>query len=359
MDSQPLNFQSVGSVLCVEGRKLYRWYKEVLSGFTQPQQQEKLHRYDIKEKRKNGDVYTVSVPILKQENMGVEMCVDEKKIGDSMYTILTNRTTGKIALLAETLKINTLAEIMRHFGTEKFAVKSITRDLSESYKWFSKQVFMNAKHVADKFHVLGHLFEASQSIRVYYRQKFLSEKREKYEEHKKKEFERAGQCMNQKKPFKPKEFDYKEPRYSNGETPRELLARSRYLLYKYPHQWTTSQSERAEILFEQYPEIKKVYDLSCDFRNWFSKKNIAKDKDFLTSELYKWYSEVDQTGIEEILNFKSLVERNQTDIMNYFDEGETNALAEAINSKIQQFIQTNKGVKDKDFFFFRLKNYYT
>ena len=40
--------------------------------------------------------------------------------------------------------------------------------------------------------------------------------------------------------------------------------------------------------------------------------------------------------------------------MNYFIKGKTNAKAEAINSKIQRSIAANYGVRDRDFFMYRL-----
>jgi transposase len=358
LDSQPLNFQSVGIILCIEGKKLYRWYKEVLSGFLDTEQQVLLHKYDTKEKDKDKKEHPVQVPILKVENLGAKMCIDEKHIGDHMYTILSNRESGKIAMVACTLKVATLTKILENFGDKKFEVKSISRDLSESFNWVCRQSFMNATHVADKFHVLCHLFDASQDMRVFHRQKVLSQRRILFDEFQKKEFERAGQCMKDRKKFIPQEFLFKEPRLANGETLRELLARSRYLLYKFQNQWTQKQQERAEVLFEKYPDLKVAYDLSGVFRNWYSKLNIGEDKNLLLSELHRWYRLVEKTGIEELLNFKSLVERNQSYIMNYFNIGESNAMAEGINSRIQQFIHPNKGVRDKDFFFFRLAKFY-
>jgi len=45
--------------------------------------------------------------------------------------------------------------------------------------------------------------------------------------------------------------------------------------------------------------------------------------------------------------------------MNYFKTGKTNAKVEAMNSKIQRFITANYGVRDKDFFMYRLALYYS
>ena len=44
---------------------------------------------------------------------------------------------------------------------------------------------------------------------------------------------------------------------TNGDTLKQLLARSRYLLYKNKSKWSQNQIQRANLLFELYPDIKK------------------------------------------------------------------------------------------------------
>lgn len=81
----------------------------------------------------------------------------------------------------------------------------------------------------------------------------------------------------------------------------------------------------------------------------------------MSSKLNKWYENVEKTDISDIsdisemLNFQNMVETNEQYIINYFIDGETNALAEGLNSKIQRFITSNNGNRDKVFFFFSLK----
>jgi transposase len=60
-----------------------------------------------------------------------------------------------------------------------------------------------------------------------------------------------------------------------------------------------------------------------------------------------------------MLNFKAMVESNEQVITNYFNRGDTNAIAENINGKIKKFISSNQGTRDRDFFFYRLALYYT
>ena len=49
---------------------------------------------------------------------------------------------------------------------------------------------------------------------------------------------------------------------SNGDTRKQLLARSRHLLYKSHNNWTSDQQDRAKLLFELYPEIEIAYKLT-------------------------------------------------------------------------------------------------
>ena len=66
----------------------------------------------------------------------------------------------------------------------------------------------------------------------------------------------------------------------------QILARSRYLLYKAPNNWTTKQYNRSKILFDQYPDIKKAYELVQGLRNIF---NTAKSMETAYTKLAHWY----------------------------------------------------------------------
>lgn len=298
----------------------------------------------------------IDVPILKPENIGEHMAVDEKYIHGEFYTLLTNGQTGKIALMASTTKNAMLSQAMRKFGDKLFTVKVLTRDLATNYDWFGRENFMNAAQVADKFHVLKHAFEALQDLRIYYRQKLLTQRREAYEAYKIK-----------KKSSPEVNFEYTETKLSNKETHRQLLARSQYLLYKKRNDWSDSQAQRAKLLFKHYPDIEVAYDLICQFRAWYSVDHlISQDKDktskatalkLINHNLDQWMQQVSLSDISEIQNFKSLVERNRGPIINYFLTATTNAIAEANNNIIQTFVRANRGTRNLNFFYFRLSQF--
>jgi transposase len=146
---------------------------------------------------------------------------------------------------------------------------------------------------------------------------------------------------------------------SNGETVLESLAHSRYLLFKYSDEWSASQERRANALFLKFPEIKKVYERSCEFRNWMKRDNVGKCMRNIKDELRTWMQNVERDNVDEMLNFKSLIERHMLPVLNYFRFGVTNAIAENINSHIQKFVTINQGTRDREFFYFRMKKYFT
>lgn len=288
------------------------------------------------------------------------MSMDDKNIGGIGYIIFRNKLTGKIALMIAATKLKILKKILYFLPSKiSFSVKKITRDMAYGYNWMIREIFPCAVQIADKFHVIKHALDALQDVRVRYRQMLLTARRKAYESHKKEETERRRECTEKNRPYRKEAFEYKEPELRNGETHLELLAKSRYLLFKFPEKWEDYQKERAEILFSEYPEIKTAYDRVCEFRKWMKSDNVGKNTELLKAELNDWYEKTEKDDTEEIMNFKSLAERNLTSILNYFDDGDTNADAEGLNSQIQKFIHMNGGVKDRDFFHFRLMKYFS
>jgi len=357
LDSGPLNITSFGKAILIKGSTIYRWYRDVLSSYAQDGG-ESVHKHDVRT-GSPGNTKIIKVPIFEKANFGEKMAVDEKHIGEDFHTIISNRETGKIAVLCNSIKFTELKQVLLKHSSICKKVKSITRDFSSLYEKLGNEVFRQAIQIGDKFHVIRHLMESHQAIRIRYRQKELEKRRLAFNEFKKSEKLRMQACEHRGEKFTPRKFHYREPRLENGETPLELLARSRYLLFKFQSQWTPKQQARANVLFGLYPEIEQAYYLSCQFRNFMSKKNIGRHYLEIDKQLHQWYQDTEDADINEMLNFKAMVESNEQYIVNYFIHGETNALAEGINSKIQKFISSNQGTRDRDFFFSRLANYFS
>lgn len=306
------------------------------------------------------DGQIIRVPIMKPENMGINMSIDEKHIDKKTYTILANHESGKIALLAQSLKSKIIVSLLSKFEDKCFNVKSLTRDLSATYDWVGRQAFMNAEHIADKFHVLKQAFEALQNLRVTYRQLELQRIKQLQEEHLKNELRIKRQLKEKYNTlYRLKKFSYSPEILDNGETLLQLLARSRYLLFKFEKTWSAEQKQRAKILFEKFPDLKLAYKLIISFRNWYKASNLRKSRKTILQNLNQWYQNVKDANIEHINIFKALVRRHEGVILNYFKDGRTNARAEALNSRIQRFISINHGTRNTDFFLFRMAVYFS
>ncbi|HPT70477.1 MAG TPA: transposase, partial [Syntrophomonas sp.] len=122
-------------------------------------------------------------------------------------------------------------------------VEEITLDLAGNMSLIAKRCFPNATLVIDRFHVQQLATEALQEIRIKHRWEALDAENDAIDD-----------ARKTKVVYTPEVLD-------NGDTIKQLLARSRYLLYKHEQNWTPEQAKRAAILFERYPDIKKAYDL--------------------------------------------------------------------------------------------------
>ncbi|MFA5806456.1 MAG: transposase, partial [Melioribacteraceae bacterium] len=212
-------------------------------------------------------------------------------------------------------------------------IKEITLDLANSMDWTARQIAPNGLHTYNRFHVQQIVTEAVQAIRVNLRWKAIEE-----------ENEAVMKAKELKVEFRPKTF-------SNGDTRKQLLARSRYFLYKPSSRWTKTQKQRAEILFREYPQISEAYHLSMYFRNCYEYKNIK-------YRFQDWIEKVESTSLKEMKVAVQTIKRHIGGILNYFENGATNAAIESFHAKLKLFRQRIRGVVDKSFFFFRIIQYF-
>jgi len=216
-------------------------------------------------------------------------------------------------------------------------VKEITLDMAGNMGLIAKKCFPNAVRVIDRFHVQKLAAEALQEIRIKYRWKAIDQENEDIEEAKK---------INKK---------YESKTLANGDTLKQLLARSRYFLYKTKSKWSVNQAERANILFELYPGILKAYNLTQELRTIFEKTT---DKVIGFAKLAKWHEKVSQSGFKSFNTISRTIMNHYQAILNYFDNRSTNASAESFNAKIKAFRAQFRGVRNVEFFLFRLTNIY-
>ena len=250
----------------MSGKRLQRHYKDHLSDFKQ---------WEDKSHAKQWLIYP--------ENMGPYLSIDETALSKGeLYTIITNkRAKGKKGALVGIFhgtKVGPIIEQLLKIPAKKRSkVKEITLDMANSMKTISSKCFPQAIQVTDRFHVQKLAIEALQDLRIKYRWEALDQENEQIK------LSRAAD-----KEFKPVTF-------SNGDSSKQLLARSRYLLYKSPDKWTPNQKERGRILFNEYPDLKKAYGLVQGLRNIF---NQAMDVRVAYTKLAHWYKDVEESGFK-------------------------------------------------------------
>ena len=108
-------------------------------------------------------------------------------------------------------------------------------------------------------------------------------------------------------------------------------------------------------LFERYPAIKKAYDLSQKLSSIF-RKCTSKEQAF--KKLALWYNEVEDSAIDSFGTVSRSIQTHYLAILNYFNNRNTNASAEAFNAKIKSFRSSARGLRDINFFLFRLAKIY-
>ena len=139
--------------------------------------------------------------------------------------------------------------------------------------------------------------------------------------------------------------------FANGDTRKQFLARSRYLLYKSREKWTLSQKQRASILFTQYPDLEQAYELTDGLRKIYN-QNISKS--VAMTKLAHCFRNVEEAEFKSFSTLRKTIMNHYRNILNYFDQRSTNAAAESFNAKIKNFRMQLRGVKDRTFFIFRL-----
>lgn len=200
-----------------------------------------------------------------------------------------------------------------------------------------RQSFPKATIVTDRFHVQKLSTEAVQEIRITHRREVLKE-----------EAETILLARATKRNYSP-------IIYTNGDTKKQLLARSRYLLFKSSNHWTEKQEVRAEILFKEFPAIHHAYNLSMMFRSWYETNH---SKEQARESLQAWYKKIEQENIEPFTVVALSVKAHEDTILNYFNNRSTNASAESFNAKLKGFRALVRGVRDIKFFLFRVGKLY-
>ncbi|MDP2162561.1 MAG: transposase [Flavobacterium sp.] len=316
----------MGKYFQVDGKKLHQQYKDHLSGFKQWKQLS--HAEDW---------------MLFPKNLGPFLSIDETALSQGeLYTIIINKQAhgkkGSIVAMVKGTSANDVIKVLRRIPQkDREMVKEVTLDMAPSMEKIIASSFSKAIQVTDRFHVQKLVYDAVQEIRIKYRWEAIELENIKIQNARK-----TG------KKYVPEEL-------KNGDTLKQLLARSRYLLFKNCQKWTNSQEQRALILFQKYPLLEKVYNLAMRLGQIFS-NSASKTEAF--NKLAFWFKEVEDLDLKSFQTVLRSFQMHYETILNFFNNRSTNAAAESFNAKIKSLRAASRGVSDVSFFLFRLAKLY-
>jgi len=319
--------KSLGKYFHVNGKLLEEQYAAHLSDFTTWDQLEHAEDY-----------------VVFPNNIGEYLTIDETALSQGeLYTIVTNKVAkGNKGCLVAIIK-GTDSERVKSILRRKIPhqirrqVKEVTLDMAACMEQIVKKTFTKATLVTDRFHVQKLAYDAVQQMRIEYRWEAIEQEN--------KEIELSRELG---KPFIAHKLD-------NGDSSKQLLARSRYLLFKRKELWTPSQIHRAEILFERYPRLEQAYELAQKLGRIYQS---VKDKGVGFTKLAQWYDQVEKAGFKSFNTVSRTIQLHYETILNFFERRSTNAAAESFNAKIKAFRAQFRGVRNIPFFLYRLSKIY-
>ena len=317
---------SIAEWVGLDGQVFERQYKDHLSDFHSWNQKDHAEQW-----------------LLFPDNLGTHLSLDETSISNGeLYSVLTNKAgkggKGCLVAMVEGTKTKDISFILNKIPLEsRETVVEVTLDFSSSMEASVKTAFPNARITTDRFHVQQLVSEALQEMRVALRWKAIAQ-----------ENEAVKQAKRNNKGYTPEV-------YANGDTKKQLLARSRYLLFKPESQWTVRQKERSVVLFKEFPELHEAYKLSMSFRNVYQS---SRTKEEARERLTQWYKNVQKKNFDAFVTVAEYLKNHEETILNYFPDRHTNASAESFNAKLKGFRALVRGVRDVSFFLFRVSKLY-
>lgn len=202
MERIPTTSRSLDRYYHINGDTFEKQYKETLSGYRQ--WSEYSHAEDW---------------LVFPENVGESVCIDETAPSNGdLYTVVTNRASragkGTIIAIVRGVAADAVTQALMRIEEEKrMTIREITMDMSNSMRLIARRCFPNAIRTTDRFHIQKLAYDALQEMRITHRWDAIQADTEAKEE---------AKCLGQR---------YAPVVFANGDTPKQLLARSRYLLF--------------------------------------------------------------------------------------------------------------------------------
>jgi len=150
---------------------------------------------------------------------------------------------GALIASIEGTRAADIAEVLNRLDpAQKEQIKEVTMDMAKNMESAIRTALPGVAIVTDRFHVVKLLLEPVQQLRIKLRWKEL-------------EIENGHIAQARKAGRK-----YISGELTNGDTPKQLLARCRHSLSQPRSRWKLRQSLRMSVAFQRYPELETAYN---------------------------------------------------------------------------------------------------
>ena len=222
------------------------------------------------------------------------VCVDEKSLfkGHHYVTILYNGQDGEVLEVVEHRDEEAARSAFSQLGDyiDLNGVQVVTMDMWKAFRSATRCVIPQATVVHDRFHLVKYLNNAVDITR-------RSEN---------KRLRKTGD---------------------------DLLKSTKYLWLKHPDRLSPVQKIKHEQLLQREDlQTTQVWKLKEDFRNFFNACSVQNARTFFA----EWYKRVESSSNKHMSSVANTFKRHLDDIVTYVQYPVSNAMAEGVNSSIQQ-----------------------
>jgi transposase len=234
------------------------------------------------------------------------LCIDEVsyKKHHHYFTIISDYPSGQIIEIIEGRAYQNVAKVLKKIRRRvRSKIKWVSVDLWKPYLKIVRQYFPKAQIVLDKFHLIGQLNKAVDTIR-------------------------------------------KDEQMVQEGTGRRILKNSRWLFLYGQENLRESQIQRLRAITELNHNLYQAYLLKEEFRSIMNELNAEDGQNALN----RWIETVMVTNLDPLKKFARLVKRHLLNILNYFINPIASGLAEGLNNLIATVKKKAYGYRNMQYF---------
>lgn len=231
--------------------------------------------------------------------------IDEKSMrrGHTYLTVLSDTEKKCIIDVGESRTKNTAKSLLNNSLTskQKKSVEAVSMDMWKAYLKATKEVLPNSEIVHDRFHIMKYLNEAVDKTRSREARKL---------------FKQGDEC----------------------------LKKTKYLFLKNHENLSEKQLTRFQEIQTLNLEVSKAWAAKENFKEFFNSPTINDAKFFFA----EWYQALCDQTLDRMITVGKMLIRHSEGLLNYINHQISNAVAEWLNSKIQELKTIGRGFRSFD-----------